>query len=70
MYPTKQAIRHEREYFLREAHNYYCALGNYFNWQVDTVYENTIIDLIGSRGFDLIRKFNLIEPCGHKLYAL
>ena len=64
----------EREARLKEAQDYYCALGCYFHWKVDAVYEDKIVDLIGSHGLSLIREFHLMEPCGsingRKLYAL
>lgn len=57
-----------------EAYKYYRIIGDYFNWKVDAVYEDTIIELIGSYGLALMRKFRLMEPCGsingRKLYAL
>lgn len=63
--------RAERE---REAQDYYCALGAYFHWKVDAIYEDKIIELIGERGLALLREFRLIEFCGapynRRLYAL
>ena len=76
-YTMKQArIDYEQERLAaeREAQDYYCALGAYFHWKVDAIYEDAIIDVIGKRGFNLIREFHLMEPCGkindRKLYAL
>ena len=64
----------ERECRRREAQDYYCALGSYFHWKVDAIYEDKIIAIIGEHGFALIREFKLMEPCaiicGRKLYAL
>lgn len=76
-YPKHQAIADyeaERECRAKEAQDYYNALGSYFHWKIDAVYEDKIIDLIGERGLSLIREFHLMEPCavvcGRKLYAL
>jgi hypothetical protein len=64
----------ERAQREREAQDYYCALGAYFHWKVDAIYEDKIIDLIGQRGLELLREFKLIEFCGspynRRLYVL
>lgn len=64
----------ERECRAKEAQSYYSALGCYFHWKVDAIYEDKILDIIGQHGLDLIREFRLMEPCGiingRKLYAL
>ena len=56
-----------------EAQNIYSAIGCYFHWKVDAVYEDVIINLVGKRGLELLREFRLIESCGiidgRKLYA-
>lgn len=66
-----ESERTSREF---EAQNIYSAIGCYFHWKVDAVYEDKIIDLVGERGLNLIREFHLMEPCGsidgRKLYAL
>lgn len=76
-YPINQAYvdyEVEREARAKEAQSYYSALGCYFHWKVDAVYEDKILDIIGRHGLDLIREFRLMEPCGiingRKLYAL
>ena len=76
-YPTNQAYADylaERESLKREAQDYHSFLGSIFHWKVDAIYEDIIIESIGKRGFDLIREFRLMEPCGvingRKLYAL
>ena len=64
----------EKEQRAREAQDYYCALGAYFHWKADAIYEDKIIDLVGQRGLELLREFRLIEFCGspynRRLYAL
>lgn len=64
----------EHEARAREAQDYYCALGCYFHWKVDAIYEDKILGLIGEHGLNLIREFHLMEPCGsingRRLYAL
>ena len=56
-----------------EAQNIYSAIGAYFHWKVDAVYEDVIVNLVGKQGLDLVREFHLMEPCGiiegRKLYA-
>ena len=76
-YPIKQAYADylaERESRHKEAQNYHCFLGSIFHWKVDAIYEDIIVREIGQHGFDLIREFKLMEPCGvingRKLYAL
>jgi hypothetical protein len=76
-YPEHQAYldyEAEKECRLREAQMCYSAIGSYFHWKVDAIYEDKIIDLVGERGLALIREFRLMEPCavnyGRKLYAL
>lgn len=58
----------------REAQSIYSAIGCYFHWKVDAVYEDKIIDLVGKYGLALVMEFHLMEPCGsingRKLYAL
>lgn len=74
IHQSYEDYKHELESLEREAQDYYCALGCYFHWKVDAVYEDAIIDIIGQHGLDLIREFRLMEPCGvingRKLYAL
>lgn len=76
-YPINQAYvdyEVEREARAKEAQSYYSALGCYFHWKVDAIYEDKILDIIGRRGLDLIREFHLMESCGiingRRLYAL
>ena len=76
-YPVNQALldyEAEREYRMREAQMCYSAIGCYFHWKVDAIYEDKIIDLIGERGLALLREFRLIECCAiinyRRLYAL
>lgn len=73
----KQSIKDyhdEHEARRKEAQDYYCAIGCYFHWKVDAVYEDKILDLVGQHGLSLIREFKLMEPCGsingRKLYTL
>lgn len=64
----------EQEARLKEAQSCYSAIGSYFHWKVDAVYEDKIIDLVGRHGLDLIREFRLMQSCGiingRRLYAL
>lgn len=76
-YPINQALADyeaEQEARKLEAQHYHSFLGSIFHWKVDAIYEDVIIREIGQRGFELIREFRLMEPCGvingRKLYAL
>lgn len=66
-----ESERASREF---EAQNIYSAIGAYFHWKVDAVYEDKIIDLVGQHGLELVKEFRLMEPCGsingRKLYTL
>lgn len=76
-YVLEQALRdyvdeqRERE---MEAQSIYSALGAYFKWKAEAIYEDAIISLVGEVGLSLLREFNLIESCGiiegKKLYAI
>ena len=61
---------HERE---MEAQSIYSAIGAYFKWKAEAIYEDVIISLVGETGLSLLREFHLIESCGivqgKKLYA-
>lgn len=52
----------------------YSAIVTHFHGKTETVYEDTIISLVGTHGLELLREFRLIESCaileGRRLYAL
>ena len=57
-----------------EAKFCYGAVQHRFQGKADAVYEDTIVDIVGTKGLQLLREFKLIESCGiingRKLYAL
>lgn len=57
-----------------EAQFIYGAIVAHFHGKAEAVYEDTIINLVGTHGLELLREFRLIESCaileGRKLYAL
>lgn len=76
-YPINQALidyEVEQECRLREAQDYYSALGCCLHWSADLIYEKKIISIIGEHGMELLKEFNLIKframIRGEKIYAL
>ena len=76
-YPEHQAYldyEAERECRAKEAQMCYSAIGCYFHWKADAIYEDKIIELVGEHGLALLREFKLIECCAvinyRRLYAL
>ena len=64
----------EQAFEKKKKKNYYMLLATHFHCTDCAIYEDTIINLIGKRGLELIRKHKLVESCGvinkRKLYAL
>lgn len=62
----------EREAEAKEVYN--TLLANYKGKTVETLYEDTIINLVGKHRLALLREFHLIETCatfnGRKLYTV